>query len=162
MSDISLSRSSEIIKNFLQDVGMSFEVKTLQESTRTADDAAKAIGCEVGQICKSIIFKDNQSNKPVLVLASGINRINEKSIKDFVGEKILKADADFTREVTGFAIGGIPPIAHRTKIEKVYIIDQDLKQYESIWAAAGTPNSVFELNFESLVKMTGGVVVSIK
>lgn len=161
MSDISLSRSSEIIKNFLQDVGMSFEVKTLQESTRTADDAAKAIGCEVGQICKSIIFKDNQSNKPVLVLASGINRINEKSIKDFVGEKILKADADFTREVTGFAIGGIPPIAHRTKIEKVYI-DQDLKQYESIWAAAGTPNSVFELNFESLVKMTGGVVVSIK
>ena len=97
----------------------------------------------------------------MLVLASGINRINEKSIKDFVGEKILKADADFTREVTGFAIGGIPPIAHRTKIEKVYI-DQDLKQYESIWAAAGTPNSVFELNFESLVKMTGGVVVSIK
>ncbi len=161
MSDISLSRSSEIIKNFLQDVGMSFEVKTLQESTRTADDAAKAIGCEVGQICKSIIFKSKQSNKPVLVLASGINRINEKSIKDFVGEKILKADADFTREVTGFAIGGIPPIAHRTKIEKVYI-DQDLKQYESIWAAAGTPNSVFELNFESLVKMTGGVVVSIK
>lgn len=161
MSDISLSRSSEIIKNFLQDIGMSFEVKTLQESTRTADDGAKAIGCEVGQICKSIIFKAKQSNKPVLVLASGINRINEKSIKDFVGEKILKADADFTREVTGFAIGGIPPIAHRTKIEKVYI-DQDLKQYESIWAAAGTPNSVFELNFESLVKMTGGVVVSIK
>lgn len=161
MSDISLSRSSEIIKNFLQDIGMSFEVKTLQESTRTADDAAKAIGCEVGQICNSIIFKAKQSNEPVLVLASGINRINEKSIKDFVGEKILKADADFTREVTGFAIGGIPPIAHRTKIEKVYI-DQDLKQYESIWAAAGTPNSVFELNFESLVKMTGGVVVSIK
>ena len=161
MSDISLSRSSEIIKNFLQDVGMSFEVKTLQESTRTADDAAKAIGCEVGQICKSIIFKAKQSNEPVLVLASGINRINEKSIKDFVGEKILKANADFTREVTGFAIGGIPPIAHRTKIEKVYI-DQDLKQYESIWAAAGTPNSVFELNFESLVKMTGGLVVSIK
>ena len=161
MSARSLSKSSEIIKNFLQDAGMSFEVKTLQESARTADDAAKAIGCTVGQICKSIIFKAKQSNKPVLVLASGINRINEKSIKDFVGEKISKADADFTREITGFAIGGIPPIAHRTKIEKAYI-DEDLKQYESIWAAAGTPNSVFELNFESLVKMTGGVVVSIK
>lgn len=140
---------------------MSFEVKTLQESARTSDDAAKAIGCTVGQICKSIIFKTKQSNKPILVLASGINRINEKSIKDFVGAKISKADADFTREITGFAIGGIPPIAHRTKIEKVYI-DEDLKQYESIWVAEGTPNSVFELNFESLVKMTGGLVVSIK
>lgn len=161
MSGSSLSKSSEIIKIFLQAEGMSFEIKTLQESARTADDAAKAIGCAVGQICKSIIFKAKPGNEPVLVLASGINRINEKSIKDFVGEKISKADADFTKEVTGFAIGGIPPIAHRTKIEKIYI-DEDLKQYESIWAAAGTPNSVFELNFESLVEMIGGVVVSIK
>lgn len=161
MSGSSLSKSSEIIKNFLQDAGMNFGVKTLQESARTAEDAANAIGCSVGQICKSIIFKTKLSNKPVLVLASGINRVNEKSIRVFVGEDILKADAGFTREITGFAIGGIPPIAHRTKIEKAYI-DEDLKQYKSIWAAAGTPHSVFELNFKSLVEMTDGVVVSIK
>ena len=102
------------------------------------------IGCQVGQIVKSLLFCTKETQRPVLVLASGKNRVNEEAIQRYIGEKIVKADADFTREVTGFAIGGIPPLGHKNSISLVYI-DEDLLQYEILWAAAGTPYAVFSL-----------------
>jgi prolyl-tRNA editing enzyme YbaK/EbsC (Cys-tRNA(Pro) deacylase) len=95
-----------------------------------------------------------------LILASGPNRVNEKTIESYVGEKIIKADADFTREVTGFAIGGIPPIGHKQEIELIFI-DQDLLKFNDVWAAAGTPNAVFNLRSNDLLEMTNGKVISI-
>ena len=103
---------------------MEAEVIETPESTRSAEEAAKAIGCSVSQIVKSLIFCTVHTRKPILVLASGSNRVNEKRIAQYVGEEIAKATADFTKEVTGFAIGGIPPIGHKQNIPTY--IDEDL------------------------------------
>lgn len=130
------------------------------ESTRTAQEAANRAGCELGQIVKSLIFKGRDSGKPILILASGPNRVNEKRIAEYAGEPVVKPDADFVRAVTGFAIGGVPPIGHAQKMESY--LDEDFLQYASIWAAAGTPNAIFELKTEDLQKMTNGKIVSIK
>lgn len=155
-----LSKSAQIVQNALQEKGLEFDVVELSESTRTADDAAKAIGCTVGQIVKSLVFQTKQSKKPILVLASGPNRVNEKEISALLGEKIEKADATFTRDVTGFAIGGIPPVGHKQHLET--FIDEDLLTFKDIWAAAGTPNAVFRLDSHALLDLTGGKVTSIK
>lgn len=156
-----LTKSAQSVQNALTSRGLDCTVKELSASTRTAQDAANAIGCEVAQIVKSLIFKTKTTHKPVLVLASGPNRVNEKLIEQYVGEKIIKADADFAREITGFAIGGIPPIGHKQIIEFI-LIDQDLLNYDSIWAAAGTPNAVFNLRSDDLLELTNGKIVSIK
>ena len=156
-----LTKSAQIVQDTLMKKGLSCKVMELPESTRTAQEAANAIGCDVGQIVKSLIFKTRISLRPVLILASGPNRVNEKLIESLVGEKITKADANFTREVTGFAIGGIPPIGHKHLIDLIFI-DEDLLKFEDIWAAAGTPNAVFNLKGKDLVGMTQGKVVSIQ
>jgi prolyl-tRNA editing enzyme YbaK/EbsC (Cys-tRNA(Pro) deacylase) len=155
-----LSKSAQAIQAALSEKGLQVKVVELPATTRTAQDAAQAIGCEVAQIAKSLIFRTKQSHRAILVLASGPNRVNEKTIAQQVGEEIVKADADFTREVTGFAIGGIPPLGHKQKIETY--IDEDLLQHKEIWAAAGTPNAVFNLESAMLEKLTGGRVISIK
>ncbi len=157
---LKLSKSAQSVQDALSKKGIEAKVVELPASTRTADEAAKAIGCQVAQIAKSLIFRTKQTHKAILVLASGINRVNEKTIARHVGEEIGKADADFTREVTGFAIGGIPPVGHVQKIETY--IDEDLLQYDELWAAAGTPNAVFSLSPLVLEDLTGGKVVSIK
>lgn len=153
-----LSKSAQKIQEVLSSKGIESKVVELPASTRTAEDAAKAIGCEVGQIVKSLVFKTKQTHKPILVLASGPNRVNERAIARHVGEEIVKADADFTREATGFAIGGIPPVGHKQPIPTY--IDEDLLKYEEVWAAAGTPHAVFNLNSEVLVSLTIGKIVS--
>lgn len=130
------------------------------ESTRTAQEAADRAGCTLGQITKSLIFKGRTSHKPILVLTSGSNRVDEKRISKYAGEHIVRADADFVRSVTGFAIGGVPPVGHSQKMET--FLDEDLLQYATIWAAAGTPNAIFELTPDDLKKMTGGKVVTVK
>jgi prolyl-tRNA editing enzyme YbaK/EbsC (Cys-tRNA(Pro) deacylase) len=130
------------------------------ESTRTAQEAADRAGCELGQIVKSLIFKGRESGKPILVLTSGANRVDEKQISEYAGEPISRADADFVRLVTGFAIGGVPPVGHSQKMATY--IDEDFLQYPTIWAAAGTPNAIFELKTEDLQKMTSGIVVRVK
>src|SRR5690606_11880215 len=130
------------------------------ESTRTAQEAADAIGCTVGQIAKSLIFKGKTSQKPILIITSGANRVNEKKVKEYIGEKLGKADADFVREHTGFAIGGVPPVGHIKPITTY--IDEDLMQYDEIWAAAGTPNSVFKLTPSILADMTKGRIIKVK
>lgn len=155
-----LSRSASKIRDVLSGLGVDCEVVELPSSTRTAADAAAAIGCEVAQIAKSIVFRAVNSGKPILVVASGVNRVNESSISDRVGEPVQKADADFVREKTGFAIGGVAPLGHP---EPIYtIVDEDLLRPGDIWAAAGTPNSVFRLSGDMLLRMTSGVSMSVK
>lgn len=155
-----LARSAKVVQDFLNSKGVGFSVRELSSSTRTADDAAQTLGCDVAQIVKSLVFKTKNTHKPILVLASGINRVNEKVIASHVGEKITKADAAFTRQVTGFAIGGIPPVAHAQPLETY--IDEDLLQHAELWAAAGTPNTVFCLSAKELQELTGGTVITIQ
>lgn len=156
----SLSKSAKLVQEALSQKGLLFKVVELPTSTRTANDAAKTIGCGVAQIIKSLIFCTKETKQPLLVLASGVNRVNEKTIASEVGEQIEKANADFTREVTGFAIGGVPPIGHKQIIKT--LIDEDLLKFNELWAAAGTPNAVFNLKSQDLEKITHGKIISIK
>ncbi|HEU4390736.1 MAG TPA: YbaK/EbsC family protein [Blastocatellia bacterium] len=155
-----LSRSARRIQDALSALGTDFEVVELPSTTRTAADAAAAIGCSVEQIAKSIVFRTVKDKKPVMVIASGVNRVNEVRIAEFVGEPVEKADAAYVREKTGFAIGGVPPIGH---VEPLFtIIDEDLLGLTELWAAAGTPNSVFKISGTSLLEITAGVLKAIK
>ena len=122
-------------------------------------DAAAAIGCEVAQIAKSLIFRGKPSERPILVIAAGTSRVDVKKVGTVVGEKIGRADADFVREKTGFAIGGVPPVGHATP--PVVVIDEALLSLDHIWAAAGTPNAVFQLRPADLPGLTGGTVATI-
>jgi prolyl-tRNA editing enzyme YbaK/EbsC (Cys-tRNA(Pro) deacylase) len=141
-------------------LGPRFAVVEFEESTKTAADAAAAVGCEVAQIAKSIIFKAADTSRAVLVITSGINRVDEKKIRALLGEKVERADADFVRERTGFAIGGVPPVGHA--MPSVVFVDRDLKQYPTLWAAGGTPNAVYETGFETLVALAGGTVADVR
>lgn len=155
-----LSPTARKVQDMLTGMGFACQVIEFAESTRTAQEAADRVGCALGQIVKSLIFKGLSSGKSVLVLTSGANRVDEKRISAYAGEQIGRADADFVRAVTGFAIGGVPPLGHPQPIETY--LDEDLLQYATIWAAAGTPNAVFELTPADLQKMTGGKVVRVK
>lgn len=155
-----LSPTAQKVQDLLTSLGFNCEVIEFQESTRTAQEAADRAGCALGQITKSLIFKGRTSGKPILVLTSGANRVDEKLISGYAGEPIGRADADFVRSVTGFAIGGVPPLGHIQKMETY--LDQDLLQFKTIWAAAGTPNAIFELTPDALQKMTEGKVVKVK
>ncbi len=155
-----LSSSAQKVQDALNTLGFSSQVVELPDSTRTAKEAAQAIGCRVEQIVKSLIFRGKQSNRPVLVVASGTNRVNEKRLDVLADEPMEKADADFVRQRTGFVVGGVPPLGHAERLET--FIDEDLLQYGEIWAAAGTPFAVFQLTPVDLKVMTGGQVVSIK
>jgi prolyl-tRNA editing enzyme YbaK/EbsC (Cys-tRNA(Pro) deacylase) len=155
-----LSPTAQKVKDHLTSLGFTCEVIEFLESTRTAQEAADRAGCTLGQITKSLIFKGRSSSKPILVLTSGANRVDEKLISEYAREPIGRADADFVRSVTGFAIGGVPPLGHSQKMETY--LDQDLLQFKTIWAAAGTPNAIFELTPDDLQKMTGGKVVKVK
>ena len=155
-----LSPSAQKIQDLLNSLGYNYTVIEHAESTRTAQEAADRAGCELGQIVKSLIFKGKESGKPILVLTSGANRVDEKRIREYAGEAIGKADADFVRAVTGFAIGGVPPLGHVQKMETY--IDEDFLQYQTVWAAAGTPNAIFELSTDVLQKITDGKIVRVK
>lgn len=160
MNTTDLSKSAQRVQEALAEKGFEFKVVELSTSTRTAQDAAASIGCEVAQIVKSLIFCTNKTHQPLLVLASGINQVNEKTIAEHIGETSTKAGADYIREVTGYAIGGIPPIGHKTAINT--LIDEDLLQYDNLWAAAGTPHAVFQLKSLVLQNLTNGTVLKIK
>lgn len=155
-----LSSSAQKVQDVLYSLGYSSHVVELTNSTRTAKEAAQAVGCQVGQIVKSLVFRGKHSHIPILVVASGTNRVNEQRLSELVDEPIEKADAPFVREHTGFAVGGVPPVGHAERL--MTYIDEDLLQYEAIWAAAGTPHAVFQLTPSDLQAMTGGQVVPIK
>lgn len=157
---LKLAKSAVAVQEALDKLGLDCKVLGLPNSTRTALDAASAIGCEISQIVKSLIFKTKKTEKPVLVLASGPNQVDIKTIEDCADESITKADADFVRDVTGFAIGGIPPLGHKNVIDFIYI-DQDLMALDEVWAAAGTPNAVFCIKSQDLFKATSANIVSL-
>jgi Cys-tRNA(Pro) deacylase len=154
-----LRTSAQRVQDILQSRGFAFQVVELAASTRTAKEAAAAIGCSVAQIVKSLIFRTSITHKPLLVVVSGANRVDERALAALVGEPIEKPDAEFVRERTGFAVGGVAPVGHTEPLET--FIDKDLLQFETIWAAAGTPFAVFQLTPSDLVTMTGGKIVSI-
>ena len=153
MSD-QLSASATRVQDFLSAKGFSFKVKQLASSTRTAQEAADTIGCSVAQIAKSLIFKDGTSGQPVLIVASGTNRVNVEKVSAETGISLLKANADFVKKNIGYAIGGVPPIAHTNSVTT--LLDPDLKKFDIIWAAAGTPNAVFCLRPSDLDQLTNG------
>ena len=155
-----LSPTAQKVQDILAAHGFHCKVIEFSESTHTAQEAADRAGCSLGQITKSLIFKGTRSGKPILVLTSGANRVNEKSISAYAGEPIGRADADFVRRVTGFAIGGVPPLGHTQSMETY--LDEDLLQYPTIWAAAGTPNAIFELTPATLQEMTAGTIAKVK
>ncbi|RPI31495.1 MAG: YbaK/EbsC family protein [Chloroflexota bacterium] len=155
-----LSSSSQKVQNALDAFGLRLNVVELPASTRTASEAALAIGCQVEQIAKSIIFRGANSQRPILVIASGPNRVNEKTIAGLVDEPLGKADAEFVRQRTGFVIGGVPPVGHQEVLTT--FIDEDLLKYDEIWAAAGTPHAVFRLTPSDLVMISAGRVTNIK
>jgi prolyl-tRNA editing enzyme YbaK/EbsC (Cys-tRNA(Pro) deacylase) len=155
-----ISKSAQKVQKVLEQFGLELSVVEFSESTRTAQEAADAIGCQLGQIAKTLIFKGVKSGKPICVIASGSNRINETKISEYVNEPVAKANAAFVAEYTGYAIGGVPPIGHITDFKP--FIDEDLMQYAVIWSAAGTPHAVFELTPADLITITQGVVVAVK
>jgi prolyl-tRNA editing enzyme YbaK/EbsC (Cys-tRNA(Pro) deacylase) len=154
-----LSPSARKVQEALSSLGLECKVVELPDSTRTAVDAAKAIGCAVGQIVKSLVFQLRHSGQPLLVLVSGSNRVDEKRLAGLVGEPVVKAEADFVRQHTGLAIGGIPPLGHSEELRT--LIDRDLLQYTEIWAAAGTPHAVFSLASSDLERLPGVEVVQV-
>ena len=155
-----LSPSAQKVQDQIRSLGYDYTVVEHAESTRTAQDAADRAGCELGQIVKSLIFKGKETGKPILVLTSGANRVDEKRISEYAGEAIGRADPEFVRVVTGFAIGGVPPVGHLQSMETY--LDEDFLQYDTIWAAAGTPNAIFELKTSDLQTMTGGKIARVK
>jgi prolyl-tRNA editing enzyme YbaK/EbsC (Cys-tRNA(Pro) deacylase) len=155
-----LNPSPQKVQDALKALGFMNQVVELESTARTSAEAARALGCQVEQIAKSIVFRRKQTHKPILVIASGPHRVNENRIEELISEPLGKADADYVRKHTGFVIGGVPPIGHSEKLE--IFIDEDLLQYKEIWAAAGSPNAVFKLSPSDLIKITGGRVTSIK
>lgn len=154
-----LSTSARKVQDALAAHGLTCRVVELPASTRTAREAAEAVGCQVGQIVKSLVFRGVHTHRPILVAASGPNRVNEQRLSELVSEPVEKADADFVRARTGFSIGGVPPVGHTERLET--FVDADLLQYDEVWAAAGTPHAVFPLTPAELVQITAGQVVSI-
>lgn len=152
-----LKNSAQIVQTRLKEKGFTNEVIELPSSTRTAQEAADALGCKVDQIAKTIVFKLRERNQALLVIASGSNRINENHIGEVVGDVLDKADANFVKEETGYAIGGVSPLIENEAVE--ILIDEDLSQYEEIWAAAGHPKAVFQLTPNELQKITNGKLV---
>ncbi len=160
MSEPPPKDSARRVQEALAARGLDLVVHEFPKSTRTSAEAAAALGCEVAQIAKSIVFRARESDRPVLVIASGANRVDETAVSALVGETIGRADADFVRATTGFAIGGVPPVGHREP--PVTLIDRDLLGLARIWAAAGTPNAVFPLTPQELVRLSGGRVADVK
>lgn len=154
-----LSASAQRVQDELRQQGYALSVIEMPQTTRSAREAAQAIGCRVEQIAKSLVFRGAQTGRAFLVIASGSNRVNEGLLEGVWGEPVEKPDADFVLAQTGYSIGGVPPLGHRRALPTY--IDQDLLQYAEIWAAAGTPFAVFRLTPQELVQMTGGSVLAI-
>lgn len=155
-----LSPAARRVQDELRARGFTHRVIEHARSTRSAAEAAAAVGCTVSQIAKSIVFRGQSTGQAIMVVVSGANRVAEGKVAALIGEALGKADPAFVREVTGYAIGGVPPLGQAGPMR--ILIDRDLMAYSTIWAAAGTPNAVFELTPDELVAMTGGHVGDVK
>jgi len=154
-----LSRAPARVEAALLEAGVEVDVRTFPQGTRTAEDAAAAIGVEVGQIVKSLVFalSDPPPRHGVLALVSGSNRADERRLAQAFGSPVDRASADDVRAWTGFAIGGVPPVGHASPLQTV--VDEDLLRYAVVWAAAGTPTDVFAITPDDLVRVTDGRVL---
>ncbi len=155
--DNPLPSSAQRVADAARALGLSPHIVTMADSTRTAEEAAAACRCEVGQIVKSLVFRGASSGMPYLLLVSGKNRVNEKKAANVIGEALARPDAAYVRGTTGYAIGGIPPFGHDTPLKT--FIDADLLAYADVWTAAGTPHCVMRLKPEDLQKRTGALTI---
>jgi prolyl-tRNA editing enzyme YbaK/EbsC (Cys-tRNA(Pro) deacylase) len=145
-------------ESWLSSTDFGVKVSDFPQGTRTAVDAARAVGCDVGQIVKSLVFV--AGGRPVVALVSGANRLDERKLGAVAGEPVVKADAETARTATGYAIGGVPPFGHATDVP-VYM-DRDLIGFDVVWAAAGRPDSVFEIGPERLRELSRAEVIDLK
>lgn len=141
---VTISKRAQQFQDWLIENGFDLTVLELPDSTRSADDAARTLGCSKAQIIKSLVFRTDESRKPVLVLASGPNRVDEEKIARLSGSPVSKATPDFVKHVTGYSIGGVPPIGHPERLTT--FVDEDLLKHDETWAAAGTPKAVFKIS----------------
>jgi len=141
------------VAQLLAEAGVGGRPVEFEQTTRTSAEAAAAIGCSVAEIAKSIVFRGAVSGEAVIVVASGGNRVSESKVAALVGEALARADADFVRDATGYAIGGVAPVGHAKPVK--LLLDHDLRRFETVWAAAGTPFSVFPITPEALRRLTG-------
>jgi len=155
-----LPASARRVADALAAAGVTTTIVVLDHAARTSADAAAAVGCHVGQIAKSLVFRLCDSGRPLLVIASGANRVDEAKVGALVGEPIGRADADFVRTHTGFAIGGVAPLAHPAPLTT--LIDEDLLTWDAIWAAGGHPHTVFRVTPDELRRLAGGRVAAVR
>ena len=153
-----LSPTAQRVQDALAALGLSARITEYDVPARTSADAASVLGCEVAQIAKSLVFRA-ASGRPVLVIASGANRVDERKIESLLGEPIGKADAAYVRDVTGFVIGGIPPLAHRSSMS--VFIDRGLMQYDCLFAAGGTAHAMFPIAPTDLIRVSRGVLADV-
>ncbi len=140
-------------------LGLPVDILEMADSTRTAADAAKAVGCEVAQIVKSLVFRGRDSGRPLLLLVSGANRVDEAAAGARIGEALDRPDAAFVRDATGFAIGGVPPFGHAARLATY--MDVDLMAFDFVWAAAGTPKTLFRTTPRGLVSATAATLIAV-
>jgi len=153
-----LSTSAQRVQDALDAAGVRTRIVEYPEPGRTSAQAAAVIGCTVGQIAKSLVFR-GASGRAVLVIASGANRVDEAKVATVLGEAIGRADPAFVREATGFAIGGIPPLGHAQPL--LTLVDRDLLAHDVVYAAGGTPHAMFPLSPAELVRVSGGTVADV-
>jgi prolyl-tRNA editing enzyme YbaK/EbsC (Cys-tRNA(Pro) deacylase) len=144
----------------LRDAGLDARVVEFEQGTKTSADAAAAIGCSVAEIAKSIVFRGKTSGRAIVVVACGDNRVSEAKVAAKVGEPLARADAEFVRAATGYAIGGVAPIGHSQPV--TLLLDEDLRRFATVWAAAGTPFSVFPVEPDQLQRLTGADWANVK
>jgi len=152
--------SAEKVQAALHALGVEVAITEHESSARTSQEAADVLGCSVGQIAKSLIFRGMQSGEPVLVVASGANRVDEAKLGALAGEAIGRAKPEFVREVTGYAIGGIPPVGHARAIRTW--VDEDLLKHDFVYAAGGTPNALFPIRSADLLRICGGRAADVR
>ncbi len=157
--DNPLPSSAQRVADAAGKLGLTPQIVTMASSTRTAEEAAAACRCEVGQIVKSLVFRGAKSGMPYLILVSGKNRVNEQKVANVIGEALVRPDAAYVRATTGFAIGGIPPFGHDQPLKT--FMDADLLAYGDVWTAAGTPNCVMRLKPKDLLAKTGAMAITV-
>jgi prolyl-tRNA editing enzyme YbaK/EbsC (Cys-tRNA(Pro) deacylase) len=152
-------RSTDRVRAAAEAAGLRLDIRRMPQTTRTAEEAAAACGTTVGQIVKSLVFRKAESGEAVLLLVSGANRVDQDAVRASSGEALERMDASAVRTLTGFAIGGVAPLGSLTPLAT--FIDADLMRFETVWAAAGAPDAVFEAKPEALARATEAKVISV-
>ncbi|GIL02137.1 MAG: cys-tRNA(pro)/cys-tRNA(cys) deacylase [Alphaproteobacteria bacterium] len=155
-----LPRACRLVADAAARLGLAIDIRLMEQSTRTAEEAAAACRATVGQIVKSLVFAGATSKRPVLLLVSGANRVDEKRVAATIGDRIVRPDAEFVRRVTGFAIGGIPPFGHAEPLATW--MDEDLMRHDTVYAAAGAPNAIFAVAPAELQRATGAKPITVR